>query len=67
MSLDPNERVEGIFWISGTTSPYPIVYQGAGAALVDGYPGTNRLGHDVKQVLVRESDRKQKADSPRIV
>lgn len=55
MSLDPNERVEGIFWISGTTSPYPIVYQGAGAALVDGYPGTNRLGHDVKQVLVRKN------------
>ncbi len=34
--------VEGIFWISGTTSPYPIVYQRAGEALINYYPGAIR-------------------------
>ena len=34
--------MEGIFQIRDAPSPYPIVYQHAGAALITDYPGANR-------------------------
>ncbi|MES9815011.1 MAG: hypothetical protein ABW150_01995, partial [Candidatus Thiodiazotropha sp.] len=30
------------FWLTGTASPYPVIYQRAGAALIACYPGSSR-------------------------